>query len=46
MCNMLRGSTACLNHVVPEGLHYVSDRDWGDRGEKSMSYVLYLHLGE
>jgi len=31
---------------VPEGLLSVSYRDWGDRKEDGMYYVIDLHLGE
>jgi hypothetical protein len=39
-------STACLNHPVPEGVLYVSYREWGHRRKEGMSYVIDFHLGE
>jgi hypothetical protein len=39
-------STACPNHPVPEGVLYMSYRDWGDRREEGMSYIIDFHIGE
>jgi hypothetical protein len=37
---------ARLTHPVPDGLLYVSYRDWGDRREEGMSYIIDLNLGK